>query len=234
MGANPWPDGIFGKDEAVESGHLSFVPRVRRLKTPPTKFDFLMPEEAHKLADAAEGQWQMMILLALLTGLRQGELLALKWQDINIEKRFLVVRDNIFRGQEGSPKSNKDRVVPLNVSVIESLISLKRSNSQYVFANENGKPLTDNMCKHPLERAWEKAGLRRVGWHVLRHTFASHLVQNGTSIMEVQRYLGHADVRTTQRYAHLNPNISHEFVDLLPSYRTPIERNVVQFCKALK
>ena len=217
--------------EAVESGHISFVPRVRRLKTPPSKFDFLMPEEAHRLVDAAEGQWQVMILLALSTGLRQGELLALQWVDINLKKRFLMVRHNIFRGKVGSPKSNKERIVPLSVPTVEALLTLERSANGYVFVDEKDNPLTDNKCKWPLKRACVQASIRQVGWHVLRHTFASHLVQNGTSIMEVQKYLGHSDVRTTQRYAHLNPEISHSAVDLLPSYRTSIERNVIPFRK---
>ncbi len=155
----------------------------------------------------------------------------MQWPDINMGKRFLMVRHNIFRGRVGSPKSHKERIVPLSFPTVEALLTLERSASGYVFTDDKGKPLTDNKCKWPLKRACAHAGIRQISWHVLRHTFASHLVQNGVSIMEVQRYLGHADVRTTQRYAHLNPEIDHSAVDLLPTYRTHIERNVVPFCK---
>ena len=215
--------------EAVESGLIPFVPRVRRLKVPPPQFDYLLPEEAHQLVEAAEGLWQVMILLALSTGLRQGELLALQWQDIDLAKRFLIVRHSLFRGRVGTPKSNKERILPLNGAVIEALSTLKKSKSGFLFTNSKGKPLTDNECKWPIKKACSRAGIRQISWHVLRHTFASHLVQAGVSIMEVQRYLGHADIRTTQRYAHLNPQISHVAVEKLPSYRTYIAQNVVQF-----
>ncbi len=172
-----------------------------------------------------------MIILALATGLRQGELLGLQWADINVEKRFLMVRHNYFRGRMGSPKSNKKRIVPLNPSTMDALLELKRHPNGFVFFDEKGNPLTDQKCKWPMIRACRVAGLRQISWHVLRHTFASHLVQNGVSIMVVQKYLGHADVRTTQRYSHLNPDLDHSAVDSLPSYRTYIAQNVIPFRK---
>jgi len=217
--------------EAVEAGILDFVPRVRRLKSPPPESKFLTEEEAVALVNAAEEPWKYMILLGLTTGLRQGELLALQWRDINRERRFLMVRHSIFRGRMGSPKSNKERPVPLNDDAMEALNSLCQ-NGEFVFCNDQGKPWTDNQCKWPLIRASKSAGIRHVSWHMLRHTFASHLVQHGTSIMEVQKYLGHSDIRTTQRYAYLNPEIRHDEVRKLPSYRTYAAQNVVQFCKA--
>lgn len=216
--------------EAVESGLIPFVPRVRRLKVPPPKADFLTDDEAVALVDAAEGQWKIMIILGLSTGLRQGELLGLQWRDINLNKGYLVVRHAIAKGKMGTPKSNKERHIPLNSDTVEALLTIKKP-SGFVFHGKNGKPLLHSQCKCPLRDARVKAGLRHFSWHLLRHTFASHLVQNGTSLMEVQRYLGHSDIRTTQRYAHLNPEISHESVEKLPSYRTHIAQNLVPFSK---
>lgn len=75
------------------------------------------------------------------------------------------------------------------------------------------------------------AGLRHFGWHVLRHTFASHLVQAGVNIVEVQRLLGHSDIRVTMRYAHLNPQVNHKAVETLEFYSPYRARNVVQIFK---
>ena len=218
--------------EAEEAEYIAFVPRVRRMKLPPTSFDFLTVEEANALIDAAEDEWHAMILVALRTGLRQGELLGLQWQDVNLEKGFLVVRRSVFRGRVGSPKSNKGRVVPLCDEAMEALIAHRHSRSPYVFCDRRGEPLTDNQCKWPLERACAHAGLRHIGWHALRHSFASHLVQQGTNILKVQQYLGHSDIRVTMRYAHLNPEIERESVKVLDTYSTPTARNVVRFCKS--
>ena len=66
-----------------------------------------------------------------------------------------------------------------------------------------------------LERACKRAGLRLVGWHTLRHSFASHLVMRGVSIVIVQRLLGHVDIKTTMRYAHLSPDVTREAVQRL-------------------
>ena len=80
--------------------------------------------------------------------------------------------------------------------------------------------LTENECKHPLWRACKRAGLREIGWHALRHTFASQLVMRGAPLKVVQELLGHADIRMTMRYSHLSPNVRRDAVELLNSTAT--------------
>ena len=77
--------------------------------------------------------------------------------------------------------------------------------------------LTENECKHPLWRTCRRAGLRIIGWHSLRHTFASHLVMRGAPLKAVQELLGHADIRMTMRYSHLSPSVRRDAVALLDS-----------------
>jgi len=75
--------------------------------------------------------------------------------------------------------------------------------------------LHKNETKHPLWRACRRAGLRQIGWHVIRHSFASHLVMRGAPIRGVQELLGHSTIEMTMRYAHLSPNVTREIVGLL-------------------
>lgn len=75
--------------------------------------------------------------------------------------------------------------------------------------------LTRHGCKWPLRAACERAGIRLVGWHVLRHTFASHLVMRGAPLEAVQELLGHQDIKMTMRYAHLSPDARRDAVRLL-------------------
>ncbi len=84
-----------------------------------------------------------------------------------------------------------------------------------VFCKENGKLLSNLMCRSAIIRACKKAGLRHVGWHTLRHTFASHLVMRDVSLKAVQELLGHATVEMTLRYAHLSPDVKKDAVKVL-------------------
>jgi site-specific recombinase XerD len=84
-----------------------------------------------------------------------------------------------------------------------------------VFCGADGHMLTKNEVKHPLWRAYRKAGLRQIGWHVLRHTYASHLTMRGAPLKVVQELLGHSTIRMTEKYAHLSPNVKTDAVKLL-------------------
>jgi site-specific recombinase XerD len=77
------------------------------------------------------------------------------------------------------------------------------------------KQLADHLLRPPLRRACKRAELREIGWHVLRHSFASHLVMRGATLKAVQELLGHQDIKVTLRYAHLSPNVKRETVSLL-------------------
>jgi site-specific recombinase XerD len=84
--------------------------------------------------------------------------------------------------------------------------------------------LTKGECKHPLWRACKRAGLRRIGWHVLRHTFASHLAMRGKPMKVIQELLGHATMEMTMRYAHLAPAVHRDAVAALDE-PSPFEAN---------
>jgi integrase len=201
--------------EAVELEVIQFVPKVKKLPSAPPKFDFLSFEDADKLIAAADGQWRNLIALALKTGLRQGELLGLRWKDVDLENRLLLVQRTIFRGTVTTPKSNKYRAVSLCDDVVAVLKDQEHRRGPWVFCDKSGTPLTDHKCKAPMKRAYLKAGLRKVTWHMLRHTFASHLVMKGVHIRTVQELLGHATLDMTMRYSHLSPGFAKEEVQVL-------------------
>lgn len=199
---------------AVEWGHITHVPPVKWLKCPEPEFDFLTFEEADRLLEAAsrEPEWYVMIIVGLRCGLRQGELIGLRWDDADLVAGIVVVRQSIVRGRVGTPKNGKKREVPLGNEVLAALKSHRHLKGELVFSNPDGSAFGKEQCKHPLWRACKRAGLRRIGWHVLRHSFASHLVMKGVPLKAVQELLGHSTIEMTMRYAHLSPDVRRDAV----------------------
>jgi len=139
------------------------------------------------------------VLLSLNTGLRQGELFALRWGDVNFTEQYLSVRGT-------DAKSGKTRHVPLNSEIVAVLKLWRKqspSTNTLVFPGSKGKPLTD------IKTAWTKllkdAKIEKFRWHDMRHDFASRLVMAGVDLNTVRELLGHADLKMTLRYAHLAP-----------------------------
>jgi len=220
---------------AIEWEIMEKAPKIRKLKCPEPKFDFLSFSEAEILIDSATGQWKTMIVVALKCGLRQGELLGLRWDDINFDRRLLYINRTIDReGNIGTPKSGKSRIIPLNDEVLDSLSKLFHKKGIWVFCDKNGAPLRDTLCKRPIKEAYQSAGLRHITWHVLRHTFASHLVMRGAPLPTVQELLGHSNVQMTMRYAHLSPEAKLEAVQLLLSSGTIATQKKQRAAKPLK
>jgi integrase len=121
----------------------------------------------------------------------------------------------VARGQFGTPKSGKSREIPLSLEALRELKSHRHLRGELVFCAPDGKLRGKEECKHPLWRACKKAGLRRIGWHALRHTFASHLVMRGAPIKAVQELMGHSTIEMTMRYSHLSPDVRRDAVALL-------------------
>lgn len=189
---------------------ISAVPRVKWLKVPQQKFDFFTFEEVEALLPHAPP----MVVVALRTGMRLGELLALRWSDVSLERRQITVSRSVWWERGGKPheagtKSGKVRTVPLTNDTADALGSIAANRlpgSTHVFTNPAGTQLSKGECKWPLWRAQCAAGLRTTGWHVLRHTFASHLVMHGVPLPSVQALMGHSTIHMTMRYAHVAPD----------------------------
>ncbi len=149
-----------------------------------------------------------LVITAMNTGLRRGELLGLTWKDVVLERGYLTVKAE-------NAKSKKTRTVPLNNTVIDVLSDWKEQNplSEYVFVSSEGKPLTD--VKKPWMKLLSDAAIEDFRFHDLRHHFASKLVMAGVDLNTVRELLGHSDLKMTLRYAHLAPEHKAAAVNLI-------------------
>ncbi|HTX86809.1 MAG TPA: site-specific integrase, partial [Candidatus Nanoarchaeia archaeon] len=204
---------------AVEWEIVDKIPRIQKLKVPPYKYDFLTETEENILISSAHGVWREMLTVAVDTGLRLGELAALDWPSINFAKNEIIVRRSFTVKQMSAPKSNRERRIPITNRVCQMLQS-KSEGIGLIFTIEPGMPLLQNRCRNNLLRICKKAGLRPLIWHTLRHTFATRLVSHGASIKALQELMGHSDIQTTMRYAHLECNVLNDTIDILNKIQT--------------
>lgn len=197
------------------------VPEIEKLRVPKQAFDFLDFGETERFLAAArehEPQWYPFVLVAVRTGLRVGELLALRWPDhVRLSRRQLRIEQSYTReGGLDTPKSGRAREVPLTWDALEVLTQLRRSSKgPLVFPNAEGEIGSLRSVGHFVGKVARHAGLRHVHPHMLRHTFASHAVMKGVPIRLLQEWMGHASIEMTMRYAHLAEGVGHELIDLL-------------------
>jgi integrase len=161
-----------------------------------------------ELAD--DRQAAAAVRVASYAGLRLGELLALRWRDVNFAGSVLHVDRALSAGKETTTKSGRGRNVPLTDQAVAALDGLSRrenftSADDLVFCNSLGRTLDGAALRRPFERARDATGLRPLRWHDLRHTFGSLLVAGGVDLVSVKDAMGHARITTTERYLHARP-----------------------------
>ncbi len=182
------------------------VPKLRE-SYDAARFDFYSPEEIRTLAaEVGDQQDGVIYLTAAFSGLRRGELLALLWEDVDFDNHSMRVWETVTRRERGRPKSRKSRTVPMVAEVAAALTRLKQRGVHVgakdpVFINEDGEAMDGSALRRRYVSDLEAAGLRYLRFHDLRHTFGS-LAINSASIVQVQAWMGHADVKTTMRYLH--------------------------------
>lgn len=199
---------------ANEWGLAPPPPRIRALKSSLPEVRYLSPEEADMLLAATPpGLWRTMVLVALHTGMRFSELVGLRWQDIDLKARRIAVQRANVHGHEGTPKNGKARHIPLTADAMDALRDLPREG-EHVFSRE-GRWIRHEAARKRLHRACRAAGIVPVGWHGLRHTFASQLVARRAPLKAVQDLLGHGTLAMTMRYSHLDDSALRAAVSLL-------------------
>ena len=168
-----------------------------------------------------------LYLCAAMTGLRQGELLGLRWADIDWTAGRVRVADNFTRGQIDSPKSHHGRSVPLADALAGELERLyQRSPFQaddaLVFSHPHtGNPLDPSKLRKRCKRALKRAAAPEITFHELRHTFGTQLAAAGVPLRTIQEWMGHADAKTTEIYSHYAPDPSRGADLIGRAFRSP-------------
>ena len=164
---------------------------------------FLSRKEYRRLLAAAEPHLKPIVEMAVETGLRQRELLGLRWDQLDLDRR--EVRLTVT-------KSNQPRVVPLSDRGVAIFVATAPiGDSPFVFTNPRTGQRYRNL-RQSFQKACSRAGISDFRWHDLRHTFASWHVQSGTDLYRLSRILGHSTLQMTTRYAHLATEHLHEAV----------------------
>ncbi len=161
---------------------------------------------------------RLIVLMAGTTGLRQSELLGLRWRDVDVRAQRVRVR-NAWVRYEHSGEGKSDLSTKRSVSMTDRLVAeLKKWRLRTVYGDEEdlvfahpelGVPLDRTKVTRKFQAACGEAGVRRIRFQDLRHTFATTLAAAGVPLRTIQEYLGHADLKTTQIYAHYAPS-THE------------------------
>lgn len=171
-----------------------------------------------------------LVRVAAYAGLRRGELVALRWRDLDFIGRKITVRRSLSGDTElRSTKSRRAREVPLPDQAAAALDRLSRrceftGPDDYVFANRLGRRLDPSALRRRFERARDAAGLEPLRFHDLRHTYGSLLVAGGIDLASVKAAMGHSRITTTERYLHARPagELADRFTQALGGSRTAL------------
>lgn len=210
-------------ERAVAWGYCERNPTraVRALRLPPAEFKFYDAEQGARFLEAVQRirpAWHAMFATALRTGMRQSEILELRWSDLTLrgQRPRVHVQRACVEGHTGTTKSDRARTIPLPSDLVSVLEAHPRTiGTDLVFPSPDGGRFTNSWIWKVLDHVQRVAGLPRISFHDLRHSYASQLVMAGAPLKAVQEYLGHADIQTTMRYAHLSPGARDSYVELL-------------------
>lgn len=194
-------------NKAVHFGFLRHnqLNTVKKFKEPPGRVRYLNDEEIAKVLDQCASYLKPIVICALNTGMRKGEILSLKWQDVDLKNRFLFVR---------KAKNNETRTLPICEVLYETLKEIgPQLGNQYVFTHADGRPFRE--IYYGFKAAVKRAGINDFRFHDLRHTCASRLAMQGLDIRVIQELLGQKTLAMTMRYSHLSHKTLRNAVDQL-------------------
>jgi len=207
---------FFGENPVSESG--LFKVESQRIKV-------LSFEEEERLITHSSPHLKPILQTALLTGMRQGELLTLRWEDINFDNNLITVRAEVS-------KSKKSRRIPISIRLRGLLLEqkIKTIHCGYVFLTPEGVPyssINPSALKRTFTTARKNAQIEGITFHCFRHTAATRMAENGASIIAVKEILGHADIKTTMKYFHPGNSLT-EAVEILGNLRHDRTQNRTQ------
>lgn len=190
--------------------------KVKKLKVPHKEMDFLSTNEIFILLETAKEYYPdvyPLIFTAIFTGARKGEILGLTWDKIDFKNKKITINQSLYNGSLQEPKT---KTSIRKVDIVDELTNVLKEHKQqttkltkFVFHNANGNYIDpDNLIKRRFNPLLKKAGLKKVRFHDLRHTYASLLISKNLPIKYIQRQLGHSSIQVTlDRYGHLMPEV---------------------------
>lgn len=184
------------------------IHEIEMLKENNRRLRYLDRDEAELLLLQCSAHLKPIVTVAINTGMRRGEILNLKWEQIDLKNGLILL-------SQSDTKNAERREIPLNASAKAAITSqVRRVDIPYVFYNaKTGTRITE--IKTAFNGACRRAKIKDFHFHDLRHTFASWLVMAGIPLLTVSKLLGHATINMTLRYAHLAPNHLSEAVKIL-------------------
>lgn len=206
-------------NKARDWNYLNTLPIIKNLKVPNKPVRFLSQEDIKRLLDCSTPWLRPMIIVLRNTGVRVGELLRLRLNDIDMDNRLILVR---------STKTNNYRMIPINSELEDILkwlsryhvdprnvkVSLREGRqANYLFCHSDGTRIKS--IRHSFNNACARAGIKATV-HILRHSFASHLVMNGVDLVSIKELLGHSNINTTMIYSHISNEHKVNTVSKLP------------------
>jgi integrase len=202
---------------ALRIGIIAAMPEIRQLKEPrQIDFKFLDPSQVAAVAEQmSHPVWSAAVLVAATAGLRFGELAGLEWGDVVLDgpTPALTVARGFVEGRITTTKTERVRRIPLPAPAVAALRSVPRVGTP-VFLTK-GHRLRYSGARKRLARACMRAGVPDIGWHALRHSYASELSRRGAPPQAIQQLLGHTTLDMTLRYMHLRPDALRAAVTLL-------------------
>jgi integrase len=216
---------------AVDWGVIVTVPvRITLLRTQDTEMTFYEPDVYARLVAAAARRGpsdELLVRLGGDVGLRRGELIGLRGENVDLRRRMISVSHNVVRNIDVDTKGLKIRRVPMSQGLADLLQKHVAGVRGHLICQADGEPVTPKILRRQMAKIELDAGLDGMGQlHILRHTYCSHLAMAGAPVLEIQRLAGHAHLTTTMKYMHLAPNADQRTaVRLLDKLRATVPRN---------
>lgn len=185
--------------------------QVSMLRIPEQDPIFLTREDFDRLLSTVEDEWfRRVVVVAVSTGMRRAEIINLRRSDVDLARRTIRIQSNDVY----MTKAGKNRIIPMSNTVHQVIQKcLQEDDCEYVFTS-GGRQILEDSLTQKFRRCVRKANFdHKVHFHSLRHTFATWLVQDGVSLYEVQKLLGHSASRVTEIYSHLAPQVLHATVN---------------------
>lgn len=211
-----WDYGVYRDDELIQSNQVTGITKKLKLNRIKKEIEPLKESEAVLLLESSKGYGpdiHTFFVTAVHTGMRLGELSALKWSDIDYNSKFIWVKRSYRRGRITTPENGKSRKVDMSETLISALRLLETKRKKEALKSgfempelifhRNGKAYPQNFMAKVLKRILKKAKMREIRFHDLRHSYASILLSRGVSPVYVKNQLGHSSVEiTVDIYCH--------------------------------